>query len=315
LTWFSDAALTTTISNTVSPTTTKTYYAACVNGICTSPSANVTVNVTTMPSAPTALTASPSAICSGESSTLAGNCSLGPLTWFSDAALTTTISNTVSPTSTTTYYAACVNGICTSVKDSVKVNVTTMPSAPTALTASPSAICSGESSTLTGNCSLGTLTWFSDAALTTTISNTVSPTSTTTYYAACVNGICTSVKDSVKVSNCIKANSDEVRSLGGKVNINVLESDTFNGNKPSLNDVSLPTISTPSSNGVVTVNQDGTIDYQPNPGFSGTDTFYYTICDSKQPTNCSTTKVTITVNPPSCNPEGVKLEIKWHRNP
>jgi hypothetical protein len=200
LTWFSDAALTTTISNTVSPTATKTYYAACVNGICTSPSANVSVNVTTMPAAPTALTTSPLAICSGESSTLAGNCSLGTLTWFSDAALTATISNTVSPTTTTTYYAACVNGICTSVKDSVKVNVTTMPSAPTGLTASTSAICSGESSTLSGNCALGNLTWFSDAALTTTISNIVSPTTTKTYYAACINGICTSPSANVTVN-------------------------------------------------------------------------------------------------------------------
>ncbi len=50
----------------------------------------------------------------------------------------------------------------------------------------------------------------------------------------------------------------------------------------------------PAANGTVTVNPDGTIDYTPDPDFSGTDTFTYTVCDVAG--NCSTAEVTVTVN-------------------
>ena len=50
----------------------------------------------------------------------------------------------------------------------------------------------------------------------------------------------------------------------------------------------------PAANGTVTVNPDGTIDYTPDPDFSGTDTFTYTVCDVAG--NCSTATVMVTVN-------------------
>ena len=50
----------------------------------------------------------------------------------------------------------------------------------------------------------------------------------------------------------------------------------------------------PAANGTVTVNPDGTIDYTPDPDFSGTDTFTYTVCDIAG--NCSTATVVVTVN-------------------
>ncbi|MCL6296753.1 Ig-like domain-containing protein, partial [Jejuia spongiicola] len=46
--------------------------------------------------------------------------------------------------------------------------------------------------------------------------------------------------------------------------------------------------------GAVTDNNDGTFGYIPAAGFSGTDTFTYTICDNDTPANCSTATVTIT---------------------
>ncbi|WP_348713867.1 Ig-like domain-containing protein, partial [Tenacibaculum sp. 190524A05c] len=62
-------------------------------------------------------------------------------------------------------------------------------------------------------------------------------------------------------------------------------------------DVSNPT------NGTITINDGGTPDdpsddivtYIPDSGFSGTDTFTYTICDNASPANCSTATVTVTV--------------------
>lgn len=73
------------------------------------------------------------------------------------------------------------------------------------------------------------------------------------------------------------------------------------------NDNDLPTIgtftNTNPSNGTVSVNDNGTpnnpsddiVTYTPNPGYTGTDTFTYTICDTLG--NCSTATVTVLVNP------------------
>ena len=51
------------------------------------------------------------------------------------------------------------------------------------------------------------------------------------------------------------------------------------------------------AHGTVTVNSDGTFTYVPNAGFSGTDTFTYTIADSKHLSETATATVTITVGP------------------
>ena len=46
----------------------------------------------------------------------------------------------------------------------------------------------------------------------------------------------------------------------------------------------------------MTDNGDGTFGYTPAAGFSGTDTFTYTICDDDTPTaTCDTATVTVTV--------------------
>jgi trimeric autotransporter adhesin len=205
LTWYSDAGLTALLpSTTVSPTSTTTYYAACVSGTCKSTAVSVQVLVRPTPVAPTSVVASPASICAGSSSVLSGSCATGVLTLYSDVALTTILtSSTVSPSTTTTYYAACVLALggCKSPATPVTVTVTPVPAAPTGATGSPTAICSGESSILTANCATGSLTWYSDAGLTTVLpSTTVSPTANTTYYASCVNGTCKSPSSSVNIT-------------------------------------------------------------------------------------------------------------------
>ncbi|MFY7910334.1 MAG: PKD-like domain-containing protein, partial [Emticicia sp.] len=202
-TWYSDAALTNVISNTVSPSSTSTYYVACVSAAgCKSTPGNVTVNVNPTPTAPTAVSASPSTICSGQSSTLSANCSSGTTTWYSDAALTNVIPSSVSPNTTTTYYVACLSNTgCRSNSGNISVTVNPTPSAPTGISASPSTICSGQSTTLTATCTGSTTTWYSDAALTNVISNSVSPSITTTYFVACVSGAgCKSTSGNISVT-------------------------------------------------------------------------------------------------------------------
>ncbi|WP_088342187.1 Ig-like domain-containing protein [Robiginitalea sediminis] len=73
------------------------------------------------------------------------------------------------------------------------------------------------------------------------------------------------------------------------------------------NDNDIPTLGTLTatnpSNGTATVNDNGTpndpsddtITYTPNPGFTGSDTFDYTLCDNAG--NCSTATVSVVVNP------------------
>jgi GTPase SAR1 family protein len=72
--------------------------------------------------------------------------------------------------------------------------------------------------------------------------------------------------------------------------ISVLTNDTDPENKP------LTVISTTTpANGSVVINSDGTITYTPRPGYSGNDTFSYTIRDEAG--NQDTATVTVTVRP------------------
>ncbi|PZR21668.1 MAG: hypothetical protein DI535_27845 [Citrobacter freundii] len=70
--------------------------------------------------------------------------------------------------------------------------------------------------------------------------------------------------------------------------INILDNDI---GRVSPNTV---TIVSPPSNGTVVTNPDGTVTYTPKPGFSGTDTFSYQVCNSDR-SLCSTAIVTVDV--------------------
>lgn len=78
------------------------------------------------------------------------------------------------------------------------------------------------------------------------------------------------------------------------VTIPVLENDTKNGT-PLVPADHIVTIATDPPNGTVTVNSDGTVNYTPNPGFSGEDCFIYSVCELANPTVCRTATVCVTV--------------------
>lgn len=75
---------------------------------------------------------------------------------------------------------------------------------------------------------------------------------------------------------------------GKPVTIPVLDNDDFEGKNPRV------TGTTPPANGTVTINPDGSITYTPNPGFTGTDTFTYTVTSGGV---TETTTVTVQVLP------------------
>ena len=61
----------------------------------------------------------------------------------------------------------------------------------------------------------------------------------------------------------------------------------------------------PATHGTTVLNPDGTVTYTPAAGFSGTDSFTYTLRDFEQPTWGSTATVTVTVNPVNDPPDAV----------
>ena len=144
------------------------------------------------PALPTVtLSASPTSITSGASSTL---------TWTSTNATTVSINQgigtvaasgtrSVSPTSTTTYTITATNA-AGSVTDTATVTVTAAPALPTVtLNASPTSITSGASSTLTWSSTNATSLSINQGIGTVAASGTrsVSPTSTTTYTVTATN--------------------------------------------------------------------------------------------------------------------------------
>ncbi|MBD8487797.1 gliding motility-associated C-terminal domain-containing protein [Echinicola sp. CAU 1574] len=205
-TWYTDAALTTVVSNpNVSPTTTTTYYVTVQgDGVCENKAGNTDMVTVTVNRNATAadIDATSGTICEGDSFTLSAASSTvsDPVfTWYTDAALTTVLSSTtVSPTATTTYYVTVSgDGVCENKPgDAEMVTVTVNRTATAAdIDTNDATICEGDSYTLTATSSTITspvFTWYTDAALTTVLSSTtVSPTATTTYYLTISgDGVC-----------------------------------------------------------------------------------------------------------------------------
>ncbi|MCB9232852.1 MAG: tandem-95 repeat protein, partial [Bacteroidia bacterium] len=74
----------------------------------------------------------------------------------------------------------------------------------------------------------------------------------------------------------------------------------LNDSDPNGDSLTVGIITNPT-NGSASINSDGTINYIPNPGFTGVDSFAYVICDQGFPPLCDTAWVFITVTPPpSC---------------
>jgi uncharacterized repeat protein (TIGR01451 family)/gliding motility-associated-like protein len=170
------------------PTVTTTYSASCIVGKCTSGSSN-TVTVTVIePKMPT-ITASADNVCPGTSVTLtASGCEGGVIEW-SDKAQTGA-SIVVTPYGKTTYTAQCRMGGCLGNPAVKTINIITDIPTP-AIVCSTSAVCPGETVTLTVQNCLGTPVWNSTTA--TTGSIIVTPTiGSNSYSVYCKNGGCVS---------------------------------------------------------------------------------------------------------------------------
>jgi gliding motility-associated-like protein len=100
--------------------------------------------------------------------------------------------------------------------------------------------------------------------------------------------------DYTPVANDDTESVDEDGSLSGDVSLN----------DNDLNDPPITfTVQTDVSNGTLSLNTDGTYTYDPEPGFNGTDSFVYEVCDSDS--DCDQATVTITVNSVNDTPAAV----------
>ncbi|QNA44166.1 Ig-like domain-containing protein [Lacibacter sediminis] len=245
--WFAGSCGSTVIgtgnSITVSPTVNTTYFVR-YSGTCnTTACASVGVNVKTLSTAPKI--AGTNTICNGQSTTLTAYDGIrgtgAEIEWFAGSCDGTPIevgrfAITVSPASTTTYYAR-YKGDCNTTECAMRtVTVNTLSVAPTAITGDL-VICTGESTTLTlagGFAGTGaTAQWFAGSCGSTVIgtgnSITVSPTVNTTYYVRysgiCNTTSCASVALTVKTAAFIAVpgnitQTNTVGKCGATVNYN-----------------------------------------------------------------------------------------------
>lgn len=129
-------------------------------------------------------TASPSTICSGQTTTLTADIGLTGYVWSPGAGLTTN-PVTVSPAGTTVYTVNASSGACPGTGT---VTVTVNPS-PTVTVNSPS-ICAGQTANLTAG-GATSYTWSAGATSTGTATATATPSVTTTYTVTGTSGGCT----------------------------------------------------------------------------------------------------------------------------
>lgn len=70
---------------------------------------------------------------------------------------------------------------------------------------------------------------------------------------------------------------------------------SYLNNDELVNDSDISSVNTDDSEGTVTIEEDGSLTYNPAEGFAGEDTFTYTICDQGEEPACATATITVTV--------------------
>jgi len=159
-----------------------------------------------IPPAPTSVSAGPSTICYGQSATLSALSTGNGIRWYTTPTGGTLLGTSasgapfsVTPTTTTTYYAETINaaGCVSATRVPVTVTVNPLPAAPTNVVSTPTAICLGQSSSLSAVSNGNTIHWYQGTPAPggweyTTASGasfSVSPSSTQTYYAFVVSPV------------------------------------------------------------------------------------------------------------------------------
>ncbi|MCW3082867.1 MAG: repeat-containing protein [Bacteroidetes bacterium] len=198
LTYYTDSTATTPLSSPNAVTTGGTYYIESTVGSCT----DIKPVTVVISPAPTLAITNPAAVCAPGSIDLtapavtAGSTGGGTLAYYTDAAATTPLASPSAVTSSGTYYIQSTIGSCS---DLAAVTVTVNP-APSLVVTNPAAVCGPASIDLTlpavtaGSTGSGTLTYYTDAGATTTLSSPAAVTASGTYYIESTLGSCSDIE-------------------------------------------------------------------------------------------------------------------------
>jgi hypothetical protein len=176
----------------VIPASTTTYYAEASSGGCVS-AARVAVTVTVNPVPAAVIVSGGTTQCGGTVTLTASGGTGGTIYWENTTSGGTSIATPSSSQSVSvsgTYYFNALQGSCWGTQGSTVVTINAVPAAPTSVTASPSSICTGQSSKLNATSAGNSINWWtasSGGSLLATVASganyNVSPASTTIYYA------------------------------------------------------------------------------------------------------------------------------------
>jgi gliding motility-associated-like protein len=207
LTYWNDAAATSSLSTPGAITTSNTYYIQATNAGCTDIApVLVTVNAT-----PVLSITDPGAVCSPNTVDLtaaavtAGSTNVGSLTYWNDAGATSSLTAPGAVAISNTYYIQASNAGCT---DIAPVIVTITPS-PNLIITNPAAVCSPATVDITavavtaGSTNATTLTYWNDAAATSTLSTPSAIATSNTYYIQATNAGCTDIAAVTVVVNAV----------------------------------------------------------------------------------------------------------------
>ncbi|GGD47421.1 hypothetical protein GCM10011514_09260 [Emticicia aquatilis] len=156
-------------------------------------------SASTVPADPTTVSASSTSVTCGQSVTLSATCTTGTVTWYNvfngGTSIGTGTGLSVTPLANpSVYYAACeTSATCINITRISTGNITvTLPTDPTNITVSSTAVCPGTQVSLSANCTGGAIPeWYNGAtALSTTTPFTPTVTSNITYSVKCKSGSC-----------------------------------------------------------------------------------------------------------------------------
>ncbi|WP_264521058.1 T9SS type B sorting domain-containing protein [Flavobacterium sp. N1994] len=197
LTYWTNVTATTSLANPTSVSSSGTYYIKSTVGSCFDIKP-VTVTISTTP----VLTiTNPSTVCSPNTvditlpAVTAGSTGGGTLTYWTNATATTALANPTSVTSGT-YYIKSTLGSCFDIKP-VVVTITTTP---VLSINNPAAVCLPNTVDITlpavtaGSTGVGTLTYWTNATATTSLTNPTSVSASGTYYIKSTVGSCFDIK-------------------------------------------------------------------------------------------------------------------------
>ncbi|MFN8430714.1 MAG: YCF48-related protein [Spirosomataceae bacterium] len=181
---------------------TNNYSATCTSNSCSSlHSLSQSLNVNTIPNAPT-ISSSATSVCVGGIATISATGCTGTVNW-STGATGASINVNTSASTTLNFTATCtLNGCISGVSNSVSVTVSSTPTPPV-LTSSATSVCVGGSATLTASGCVGTVLWSTGENGNTINVNTATP-GTLNFTAICSIG-----------NNCVSGNSNTISVIIG----------------------------------------------------------------------------------------------------